>query len=126
MGRLDSKELVSSVLVDSLSLYLLPNLISSPEKVFIRYAKLQQSGVHGHRTLLPRTPPAIVSCILSTPVSRHSYLWLLAYIEKTEPIRIMVPQAAFAPYDDAVNTGNISVDYVHENRRTVRSLAKRN
>ena len=40
MGRLDSKELVSSVLVDLLSLYLLPNLISSPEKVFIRYAKL--------------------------------------------------------------------------------------
>lgn len=36
-------------------LYLLPNLISSPEKVSIRYAKLQQSRVHGHRTLLSRT-----------------------------------------------------------------------
>lgn len=36
-------------------LYLLPNLISSLEKVSVRYAKLQQSRVHGHRTLLSRT-----------------------------------------------------------------------
>lgn len=33
-------------------LYLLPNLISSPEKVSIRYAKLQQSRGHGYRTLV--------------------------------------------------------------------------
>ena len=126
MGRLDVDKLVSSDLVNSIRFYLLPNLISPPEKAFIRYAELQQSRVHGHRTLLSRTPPAIVSCILSTQVSRRSSLWLLAYIEKTESIGIMVPQATFAPYNDVVNAGNVSVDNVHENRRTIRSLAEWN
>ena len=75
---------------------------------------------------MSRIPPAIVSCMLSTSVSRRSSLWLLPYIEKTESIGVMVPQATLAPYNDVVNTGNVSINNVHKNRHTMRSLAEWN
>ena len=47
-------------------------------------------------------------------------------IKETKPVGVMIPQAAFAPCNDVVNAGYVSVDDAHEYWRTVRSLAEWN